>query len=141
MQNKTIHGAVWDWMQTCSKIKHMFFNFVTVGDGNAAIQPTDTLVEEYIDGTQLRRYAVELIIFEPATFEADDTGNIDMLSDVDEIAEWIKSRADAEDFPDFPDGCTITEITVLETNAGYALAHDGSRAKYMLPFAIDYIKE
>lgn len=141
MSAKSKHEAVWNWLKGCARIERVFFNFAEADDGNTAFIPSDSLRAEYIDGTQERRYAVELARYLPVSYEADDAGNIAMQEDVDAIADWIRAQAEAGNYPEFPDNCRVTEISVLETEAGYAVAQDGRMAKYMLPFEIDYVLE
>ena len=105
------------------------------------MQPTDTLIQEYIDGRQLRRYAVELIRFRPITFDANDTGNIDMLEQIDDIIAWLQVQEAEENYPELPEGMRVAAVRVLETEAGYAIANDGIMAKYMLPFTIEYFRD
>lgn len=139
--NKSIHIALWDWFAQCASITKLFFNFSGAADTDTVISTSgDIALETYIDGSARRRYSFELIRYLPATFEANDTGNIEMLEDVEKIAEWVHAQADAGRLPALPDSCTAESITVLDEYAGYASAQDGSMAKYMIPFALDYMK-
>lgn len=139
---RSIHIALWEWIVQCASITKLFFNFSGTEDSDTAIATAgDTLLEEYIDGGQRRRYSFELIRYLPATFEPNDPGNIEMLEDVEAIIAWVREQADAGNLPVFPDGCTAEEIVVLDEYAGYAAAQDENMAKYMIPFAIDYRKD
>lgn len=44
-------------------------------------------------------------------------------------------------YPIFPDGCSVDAVYPLESNIGYVALQDGTKAKYIVPFAIDYTKE
>lgn len=135
------HRAVWNWLSGCEGFARRFFNFGAAGAGNTIIIPTDSSDgADFIDGTERRTYAVELIRFTPITFDAGDDGNIDMLDAVDAIGQWIEAQAAAGSYPEFPEGCTVTGIDVFDTIAGSAVAVDGLYAKYMLPFSIHYEK-
>lgn len=102
----------------------------------------DTLVEAYIDGGQQRMYSFELIRFLPATFEANDQGNVQMMEDVERIIGWIERQSDAGNLPILPVGLTAEEISVVdEYNAGYVAAEDGGLAKYMIPLRMTYYKK
>lgn len=141
MSTTSKHRAVWNWLQQCSKITHLFFNFGTEADGSTIIVPSDSQVEEYISGATLREYTVELVRFLPLTYDANDSANIDMLEDIDAVTDWIMKQAAAGNYPAFPAGCTVTGIDVLNSTTGYAIAQNGVYAKYMIPFTINYIKE
>lgn len=139
--NKSIHIALWDWFAQCAAITKLFFNFSGAKDSDTVISTSgDIALESFIDGSERRRYSFELIRYLPATFKANDPGNIDMLEDVEAIVEWARTQAANGKLPAFPEGCTAEELIVLDEYAGYADAQDGNMAKYMIPFAIDYVK-
>ena len=78
----SIHAALWEWFMQCSAITKLFFNFSTAKDTDTVIATAgDSVLEEYIDGSQRRRYAFELSRYCPITFIQNDTGNIEMLED------------------------------------------------------------
>lgn len=138
----SIHSALWEWLAGCATITKLFFNFSGQEDGDTAIATAgDTLLEDYIDGSQRRRYAFELIRYLPASFAANDDSNVLMMEDVDGIVAWVQQQNDDGAFPTFPAGYTVESVGVLEEGAGYVAAQDQNVAKYMIPFAIDYIKE
>lgn len=137
----SIHSALWEWFAGCSAITKLFFNFSGTEDGDTAIAPAGEMVlEDYIDGSQRRRYAFELIRYLPATFESNDPGNVEMMEDVERIAEWVEKQNAEGNFPALPNGSYVESVYVLEDSAGYVAATDQNTAKYMIPFAIDYMK-
>lgn len=139
---ESIHEALWEWFLTCPAVKRLYFNFSGTEDGATVISPSgDTLLEEYIDGSQRRRYAFELIFYLPAAFDANDPSNVDMLEEAESVADWVRAQNDDGAFPVFPAGKTVENVGVLDESAGYAAAQNEEKAKYMIPFAIDYMKE
>ena len=139
--NTSIHNALWEWFAQCAAITKLFFNFSGTEDEATVISTAgDIALETYIDGSQRRRYSFELIRYLPATFEPNDPGNIAMLEDVEAIIAWVHEQAVSGNLPAFPEGYAAEEISVLDEYAGFAVAQDGSMAKYMIPFAIDYMK-
>ena len=138
---KSIHDALWKWFAGCASIAQLFFNFSSTDDGDTAIATSgDTLLEDYIDGSQRRRYAFELIRFLPVSVAANDDSNVAMMDDVESIIEWVRRQSDDGAFPDFPAGYTVESVGVLEESVGYVAAQDENTAKYMIPFAVDYVK-
>ena len=138
---QSIHLALWEWFAQCEAITKLFFNFSDTKDMDTVISTSgDLALETYIDGSERRRYSFELIRYLPATFSPNDSGNIDMLMDVEAIVEWVTAQNDAGNLPVLPDGCTAESIEVLDSYAGYASAQDNDTAKYMIPFAMDYRK-
>ena len=137
----SIHDALWEWFLQCAKITKLYFNFSGTDDGDTAIATSgDTLIAEYIDGSQRRQYAFDLVRYLPFTDAENDAGNVAMLEDVEAISHWVEEQNDAGNLPEFPNSCTAESVRVLDEYAGYVAAQDESRAKYMIPFAIDYIK-
>lgn len=138
---KSKHRAVWDWLLTCERVTKLFFSFGQESNAATVIVPTDTMIEEYLSGKQEREYAVQLTRFLPVSFNPNDLSNIEMLEDIDAIADWIDARAKAGEYPEFPEGMTITEISTYRSMTGYEIAQNGMYARYILPFTISYIKE
>ena len=137
----SIHDALWEWFLQCAKITKLYFNFSGTDDGDTAIATSgDTLIAEYIDGSQRRQYAFDLVRFLPFTEIENDAGNVAMMEDVDAIIQWVEEQNAAGNLPEFPNSCTAESVRVLNEYAGYVAAQDESCAKYMIPFAIDYIK-
>ena len=137
----SIHNAIWDWFSQCAYITKLFFNFSGTEDSDTVIATAgDMMLEEYIDGSQRRRYNFELIRYLPAIFSANDTGNILMMEDVETIVAWVKQQAANGNLPQLPDGYQAEDITALDEYAGVAVARDENTAKYLIPFALDYVK-
>lgn len=137
----SIHAALWEWFLQCSAITKLFFNFSTAKDSDTVIATAgDTLLDDFIDGSQRRRYAFELSRYCPITFAQNDPGNVDMLEDAQAIARWVEEQNDAGNLPELPGNYIADNIVVLDEYAGYTTPLDGKTAKYMIPFALDYIK-
>ena len=140
-KSTSIHDALWEWFLQCAKITKLYFNFSGTDDGDTAIATSgDTLIAEYIDGSQRRQYAFDLVRYLPFTEVENDAGNVAMMEDVDAIINWAEEQNAAGNLPELPDGYAAENVRVLDEYAGYVAAQDESRAKYMIPFAIDYIK-
>ena len=137
----SIHAALWEWFAQCASITRLFFNFSGTDDGDTAIATSgETVLDDYIDGSQRRRYAFELIRYLPATFDPNDPGNVTMMEDVERIVEWVEQQNAAGNFPEFPSGSYVERVSVLDDSTGYVAATDQNMAKYMIPFASDYMK-
>lgn len=145
MANDTRHEAVWDWLLTCPHIKDMFFNFSTVEDGGTVLVPltafNDTAEQEFVDGSSIRVYDFNIVHFSVYSTAPNDRQNIDVLANVERIADWVTQQDAAGNYPVFPNGCHVLGIEVLPSNGGYVSAWDESGAKYMLQIRIRYEKE
>ena len=134
------HTAVWDWLRTCPHIGDMFFNASRAEDGNTELVPSDQVVATYIDGSTLRNYNCALNRYLHYSSDPNDTSNIEAVVDLEAVADWIDAQMDAGTLPEFP-GCAVNEARVLPNESGYMVAQDGTQAKYMLQFQIEYLKE
>ena len=145
MASDTRHEAVWDWLMTCPYIHDMFFNFSESNNGDTVLVPltsyNDTTDQEYIDGSTLRYYDFSIVRFEAVSHEPNSGQNLEVLCDVEQIAAWVDTQAAANNYPDFPPGCTVQSVTVLPSDSGYVAARDETGAKYMLQIRIVYRKK
>ena len=138
---KSIHSALWEWFGQCPAATKRFFNFGMAEDSSTILATAgDTLLEDYIDGSQRRRYAFELSRFCPISFTKNDPGNVDMLEDAQAIAAWVEQQNDAGNLPALPNGCIVESVVLLDEYAGYVTAQNENTARYMIPFALDYTK-
>ena len=135
------HDAVWDWLMSCPHIKDLFFNFSQAEAENTAIIPSETVMEEYIDGSKLIQYEVSLVQFQTLSDEPNDEANVTSVEDFEKISEWIDAQVKLGNYPEFPDGSTIEEITTIPSAIGMMQMQDERLAKLMSQFIITYTKE
>lgn len=58
----SIHAALWEWLSQCGGITKPFFNFGASADESTVISTSgESVLQDYIDGTQLMRYGFDLI--------------------------------------------------------------------------------
>lgn len=133
------HRAVWDWLLTCPYIGDLFFNAMTDRLGGTVLVPSETVVEEYLDGSQKRNYNCALTRFQSFSMDANDMANITTVTDLEDLMDWVRRQSEAGNFPVFPEGCTVTDIRVLPNESGYMVAQDFANAKYMIQFQIEYL--
>lgn len=134
------HNAVWEWLLTCPYITDLFFVFTQTDDGDVALVPSESVVEEYIGGGSLRNYDVALTGFSSNTFEPNEMETISNLVDFEKLGLWVEEQNDNRNFPEFPEGSTVQEIRVLPNEAGFVVAQDEHGCKFMLQFQIEYLK-
>lgn len=138
----SIPAGLWKWFKSCAQITRLFFNFSDDKSGATAISPAgDTLLEDYIDGSQRRQYAFDLVRFLPLSTAPNDASNVEMIEDVESIVDWAREQDAAGNYPEMPSGCFADGVQTLETSTGYVAMEDQNMAKYMIPFALTYVKE
>lgn len=130
----TRHQAVWEWLQGCPYIGDLFFNSTRAEDGNTQLVPSESIAQEYIDGTKLWNYDAALTRVLPLSNDPNDTTNLEQLVDFEQTATWID-----QNLPVFPDGYTVCTAEVQPSMSGFIAAQDMESAKYMMQFRIQYI--
>lgn len=135
------HEAVWDWLQDCPYIGDLFFEAAAVRQGGTVLVPSDSLIEEYNDGSELHHYNCALTRFQPFSMDPNDMANIQTVTDLEDLQDWVRRQAIQRNFPEFPEDCTVEDIRVLPNESGYMVAQDFANAKYMIQFQVDYVIE
>lgn len=138
---KNRHAAVWEWLQKCPYTKDLFFSIASDENGGTNLIPSETVAETYIDGSSLRYYDCALTRFDACTLEPNDDMNLQRLEAFELLGRWIEEQMETGNYPDFPEGETIQEISVLANEGGFMAAQDMDLCKYMLQFRIEYLKE
>lgn len=141
MANDNKHRAVWAWLMGCPHIRDLFFNCAQSDGGDAALVPSESVLQEYIDGSSLRSYDVALTRVAPCSFEPNDAQNIDQLAEFEQLKMWIEAQRATGCYPAFPEGEIVQEIALLPCEGGFVAAQDARSCKYMLQFRIEYLKK
>ena len=141
MANDNKHRAVWAWLMGCPHIRDLFFNCAQSDGGDVALVPSESVLQEYIDGSSLRSYDVALTRVAPCSFEPNDAQNIDQLAEFEQLKMWIEAQSAAGCYPAFPEGEIVQEIALLPCEGGFVAAQDARSCKNMLHFRIEYLKK
>ena len=134
------HKAVWDWLQGCPHIQDLFFNAARADEGKTMLVPSERLIEAYIDGSSLRSYDCALNRYTPISFDPNDLANLQDAVDMDELGAWIEEQNENGNFPAFPEGQRVQEITLSPNESGWMAMMEAGLAKYMIQFQIEYTK-
>lgn len=141
----SIHCALWDWLMDCPHIKDLFFNYARISGNDAAIDSVttggDTVIREFISGAAEHRYDFTVIRFDVLSDAPGSTENIEALIDAEQLREWIAAQDAAQNYPVFPEGCTVTKAAAYDDDVGAFAAQNENMAKYMFRFYIEYLKE
>lgn len=151
MANK--NQAVIDFLITCPSIQNspFYFNFVNEKNNNKQLVTVanEVAVEEpYIDGSVLKRYTFTLIDFKSISYNPipKATGymdeNVDDMSQVQELIDWINDQNDIRNYPDFGSDCFIDRMIALSDNPNLNSVDTTltpALAKYSITIRIDYL--
>lgn len=144
MTNNT-HEAVWNWLLTCPHIRSLFFNYARAENGDTVLVPmtayNDTVMREFSSKCTERRYDFALVYFNALSDAPNSVDNISVLLDAESIAAWIEQQDAAGNYPNMPEGCTVTAVAAYPPGAEYFAAQNEGQAKYLFQFYIDYLKE
>lgn len=146
--------AIIDYILTCPKLKGspMYFNFINAKDNTNQILTTADdirLNQAYIDGSVNRRYTFTIMTFRSISDMAIVQGmlgypneNVEDLSDVQLIIDWIAEQRIAHSYPDFGEDCAIDDIyTTTDTPRleGINTELTPPLAMYSISIQVDYL--
>ena len=145
--------AVINFLLTCPTISRnpLYFNLVK-GENNTNQILTSTedrrLNTRYIDGSVGRRYVFTFITIKSMTDTAviNQTGylneNVEDLSEVQAIADWIAEQRDLHNYPNFGEDCLVDDIYTTTDSPrldGINTQVVPPLAMYSLSIQIDYL--
>lgn len=113
--------AVIDFLITCPQIYNspLYFNFINASDSTKQIM---TMANDYytsrpyIDGSVSRLYTFTLLDFKSISetpvvkFSGYDSENVEDLSEVQALIDWIGEQEELHNYPDFGNDCVIERI-------------------------------
>lgn len=141
------------FLADCPIIKDnpLFFNFGNVRNNDCQYITTsnDTALDKkFIDGSKLRRFLFTLVTFrsisdnEIVKDETLDNENIEDLFELQDIIDWVNTKSDDGEYPNFGEGCQIEEMeTTTDTPhfEGVDSSVSPALAMYSMTIRIDYI--
>lgn len=143
-----------EYLVQCPSIgdKSLFFNYAEGEDdtNHFVTQATDKATQKpYVDGSVEKRYSFTLISYKSIGYRAVDSSdiasdeNLDELSDVQAIIDWIASQSESELYPNFGDDCQIDDM-FCTTDKPVLLGIIGDAqgnpiARYSITIQIDYL--
>jgi hypothetical protein len=114
-------------------------NWISERSGSCAIVPVhgDTAVEDYLDGTKVRRYDfIFQIIFTMS--ESADGVNAENMFALRQWQDWIEQMEEECNYPDFGENCWNYELQNLSNMPQVAQVYDNLTAKYQFPARLIY---
>lgn len=143
--------AVVSFLLQCEQIQNspLYFNLINATNDAKQIMtiPNDTLLNRpYIDGSVLKRYSFTLIDFKSISDLAlvnlvgYTNENIEEMSDVQSLIDWVKEQDELRNYPDFGSDCAIQEMRTTADNPTLdGINEQEQLAMYSFTIQIDYI--
>lgn len=145
--------AIINYLLQCTDIngKSIYFNLIDESDDSIQILTTaeDKMMNKpYIDGSVLKRYTFNIIVFKSitesplVTQEGYTNENVDDLAEVQALLDWIIEQKDLQNYPDFGENCLIDDIdTTTETPRfdGINSEMNPPLAMYSISIVIEYL--
>ena len=145
--------AVIDYIITCPEIQNsaLYFNFINAKDGNTQIVTSTNdryASRRYIDGSILRRYTFNIIIFKSVIEDSIvsvvgyDSENVIDMADVQAVIDWIHEQNELKNYPDFGTDCIVDEIITNSDNPVFmGVNHEvmPNLAMYSVTIEISYL--
>ena len=83
---ETMHEAAWRWLLTCPYIEELFLGFATAREGGTVLVPltacVDSAEREFVDGSSIRNYDLDLVRFCLYSAAPDGRENLDALAEL-----------------------------------------------------------
>ena len=145
--------AVIDYLITCPSIQNtpLYFNFINAQDDNKQIiilANDKAINKSYIDGSVLKRFTFTIIDFKSITFipipkqEGLSNENVEDMSTVQAIIDWISEQSDARNYPNFGEDCIVEDIRTTTDNPNLNGVDNSlvpALAKYSISIQVDYL--
>ena len=145
--------AVIDYLITCPSIQNtpLYFNFINAQNDNKQIiilANDKALNKSYIDGSVLKRFTFTIIDFKSVTFipipkqEGMSNENVEDMSTVQAIIDWISEQADLRNYPNFGSDCLVEDIRTTTENPNLNGVDNSlvpALAKYSISIQVDYL--
>lgn len=145
--------AVIDYLITCPTIKEspLYFNFINAKDNNnqfITVADSTTSQQKYIDGSVYKTYTFTLSCFKSLSHnpmvkkEGYSDENIDDISDVQALIDWVNEQDDIHNYPNFGNLCVVDKIFTTTENptlAGIDTNVSPSLARYNVTIKIEYL--
>lgn len=137
-KNKALAGYIGTYP---SLFSWLYFNTINMSPGETAFIPdADSLLEDYIDGSQKREY-----MFSVAFMREYDTGtsevNADALSEAQNFSAWIKEQDGNGIYPEWGDDNDILGMDVLTEIPLMTADQDAGVARYLMQLKITYLTQ
>ena len=109
--------AVFEWIKDCPVFERLYFNFGTTDAGTSTFipVPVDRTVKKDIFDNEVKQYdfAVSSFSFvDDATF--DGAENIEGMSFLQQLTDWIEQQNKEKKFPDFGENCFVEKIEAVQ---------------------------
>lgn len=151
------NSAIIEYLFQCKTFSdgNLFFNFAEEEDNtNQFVKVEEAVKKKFIDGSELKRYSFNLIIYKSIAHNAlirDVAGtsivlmpdeNMEDIAEVQAIIDWINQQNDDRNFPDFGEDCIIDSV-ISKDNDPNLYAVDTSvnppLAKYSILIQVEYL--
>lgn len=142
------------YILTCPTISEnsLFFNYAEGEDNTSHFitEATDISTQKpFIDGSVRKQYAFSILVYKSLGYtpvDATDVStdeNLDELSDVQAIIDWITEQGELRNFPDFGDKIEIDEMVCTTDKPVYMGVFADTQgtpvARYSITIRIDYL--
>ena len=138
---QTMIGGIADYFLACPLLKDGVFRIDALGNKPIEYAITtdvfDPVVKTYVNGDEERIFQFSFTSRE--FYSMDRLQSIANSAFYEELAEWIRVQDVAENYPEFPEGCTVQEMRAL--SSGYVMDISMQNARYQIQIQIDYYKE
>lgn len=113
--------AVVDFLITCPQIYNspLYFNFINASDSTKQIMTIANdyyTSKPYVDGSVSKLYSFTLVEFKSVSdmpivkLSGYDSENIEDISEVQQLIDWIAEQEELHNYPDFGEDCIVERM-------------------------------
>lgn len=143
-----------EYLLSCPAINgnSLFFNYAEGSDdtNHFLTQATDISKDKpFIDGSELKQYAFSIITYKSLGTQSVDKSNVesdenlDELSEVQSIIDWITEQSEQRNYPNFGENCQIDDMVCTTDKPVFTGVFQDSvgtpTARYSMTINIDYL--
>lgn len=142
MEGVNYNQAVYDYVEQYPQLASwLYFNTINMAPYNASmITGTDTMLKEFIDGSQQRQYVCQI-----AFMREYDTGTSDVnmlaMNEAQNFNRWIEEQDNKRIYPVFGENDIIEKIEGTTQIPEMSVDTNSSIARYTMSIRITYRKE
>ena len=129
------------FMMACPYIvnfQHMLVDYLVDKNNSFSIEPvpTDTIIDEYLDGSTVEQYV--FVLAGRLHYSDEIRNNIENSDIFENVKEWVKEQSDAGNFPALASGLTPTKMEVMSSGYLMGVSNDYSSAVYQIQCRLIY---
>lgn len=122
-------------------LEHINIDYLKSEDGAYSIEeePTDTIIQEYVDGSSDRQFV--FVLATTMLWNDEVVNNISNCGFFENFQNWLEDCSVNEDFPEMPQGLEPYKIEAMSSGYLFGVNENQQLARYQIQCRLLYSKE